>query len=288
VAYAGLIIISKAALTTGMSYFVLVVYRHVIATVVLGPLAYFLERKTRPSITLYSFFMIFLLALCGTTIQQNLYFAGLKCTSTTFGSALGNAIPAITFLMAVCLRLEKARIKTLAGQAKVLGTMICMIGALVVTLYKGPIIPMFGSFHVHGKLHSHETHNLNKDWIKGALLMMTSYTAWCAWFIFQAKITKIYPAQISLITLMCFSASLQSTVIAFIFERNLAVWALGWNLQLLTVVYAGIVISGAGYCLQMWCINKKGPVFAAMFNPVVLVIVAILSSILLGERLYLG
>ena len=43
-AYAGLNIISKAALINGMSHFVFVVYRHLIATIFLSPLAYFLER----------------------------------------------------------------------------------------------------------------------------------------------------------------------------------------------------------------------------------------------------
>ncbi|KAH9316966.1 hypothetical protein KI387_018735, partial [Taxus chinensis] len=288
VAYAGLLLISKAALTTGMSYFVLVVYRHVIATVVLGPLAYFLERRSRPSITIYSFSMISLLALCGTTIQQNMFFAGIKYTSPIFASAVGNTLPGMTFLMAVLLRMEKARIKTVAGKSKVLGTMICISGALVVTLYKGPAIPMLFFPPVHMKLHPHQHHNLNKDWIKGSILLSTSQIARCTWIIFQAKITKIYPAQMSLVALMCFSASLQSVVVGFIFERNPAAWALGWNLQLFTVIYTGIVISGAVYCLQMWSINKRGPVFVAMFSPVTLMVVAVLSPILLDERLHLG
>ncbi|XP_057830225.2 WAT1-related protein At5g07050 isoform X2 [Cryptomeria japonica] len=229
--------------------------------------------------------MIFLLALCGTTIQQNLYLAGLKYASPTFGSALGNVIPAMTFVMAVLFRLEKVRIKTRAGQAKVLGTLICTIGALVMTVYKGSVIPKLWSPPIHQKHHLNKVH---EDWIKGSILMMTSYIAWCTWFILQAKIIKFYPAQMSLITLMCFAASLQSGVAALIFERKLSAWALGWNLQLLTVVYAGIVISVLAYCMQMWCIGKKGPVFVAMFSPVVLLIVAILSPAVLDEQLYSG
>ena len=45
--YAGMHIITKISLNNGMSHFVLVVYRHIVATVVLAPLAYFLERCYR-------------------------------------------------------------------------------------------------------------------------------------------------------------------------------------------------------------------------------------------------
>ena len=42
--YAGMNIITKVSLNRGMNHFVLVVYRHVAATIVLAPFAFFLER----------------------------------------------------------------------------------------------------------------------------------------------------------------------------------------------------------------------------------------------------
>ena len=42
--YAGMNIITKVSLNQGMSHYVLVVYRHVIATLVIAPFALFLER----------------------------------------------------------------------------------------------------------------------------------------------------------------------------------------------------------------------------------------------------
>ena len=41
----------------------------------------------------------------GTTIHQNVYYAGLEYTSPTVASALGSVIPALTFTLAVLLRL---------------------------------------------------------------------------------------------------------------------------------------------------------------------------------------
>ncbi|CAA2966721.1 WAT1-related At1g43650-like isoform X1 [Olea europaea subsp. europaea] len=54
------------------------------------------------------------------------------------------------------------------------------------------------------------------------------------------------------------------------------------------IILQGVVISALVYWLQTWCISKKGRVFAAMFSPLILVIVGIFSAIVFAERLYLG
>ncbi|KAL5833239.1 hypothetical protein ACOSQ3_016913 [Xanthoceras sorbifolium] len=99
---------------------------------------------------------------------------------------------------------------------------------------------------------------------------------------------KVYPARLSLNTLTCFVAALQSSVLALFFARDPNLWKLEWNVQLLTIIYCGVVLSALMYYLQTWCISKKGLVFAAMFTPLLLVIVAILSVFAFAERLLLG
>lgn len=37
-----------------------------------------------------------------------------------------------------------------------------------------------------------------------------------------------------------------------------------------------------------WCVKKRGPLFVSVFSPLMLLMVAVLSSLLLGERLHLG
>lgn len=53
-------------------------------------------------------------------------------------------------------------------------------------------------------------------------------------------------------------------------------------------VEQGIVISGIVIFIQLWCTEKKGPVFVTMFNPLSTLLVAILAYFALGEKLYLG
>ena len=48
------------------------------------------------------------------------------------------------------------------------------------------------------------------------------------------------------------------------------------------------MISGLVYYLQTWCISKRGPVFAAMFTPLLVIFVGIFSAVAFAERLHLS
>jgi hypothetical protein len=37
-----------------------------------------------------------------------------------------------------------------------------------------------------------------------------------------------------------------------------------------------------------WCVKQRGPLFVSVFSPLMLLMVAVLSSLLLGEKLHLG
>lgn len=48
------------------------------------------------------------------------------------------------------------------------------------------------------------------------------------------------------------------------------------------------MVTGVGFYLQTWVIEKKGPVFLAMSMPLALIITIISSAIVLGEIISLG
>lgn len=285
--FAGMNIITKIAFNQGMSHFVLVVYRHAVATLVLLPFAFILERKTRPILTFRVFCEIFFSALFGATLNQNFYYAALGYTSATFACAMSNMVPALTFVMAIPFGLERLGIRSFAGQAKVLGTIICIGGAMLMTFYKGIAIRLWPSaFHLkQGNARTHTSENFTK----GAMFLVANCISWAIWYIIQAKMTKRYSAKYSSTALMCFLATIQSAIITLIFERDHpSVWVIGWDIKLLTAVYSGIVASGMAFCVMSWCINRKGPLFVTMFSPLLLIIVAVMSSIILDEKLHLG
>jgi drug/metabolite transporter (DMT)-like permease len=49
-----------------------------------------------------------------------------------------------------------------------------------------------------------------------------------------------------------------------------------------------VVASGIAFAVQIWCIDRGGPVFVAVYQPVQTLVVAIMASIALGEEFYLG
>ncbi|MQL93442.1 hypothetical protein Taro_026090 [Colocasia esculenta] len=290
--YAGMNIITKVSLNRGMSHYVLVVYRHAFATLSIAPFALILERKVRPKMTFPIFLQIFVLAALGPVIDQNFYYAGLKFTSPTFSCAMSNILPAMTFVMAVVCRMEKVDIKKVRCQAKVIGTLVTVAGAMLMTLYKGPIMEMVWSknkeIHSAAAPSAADQSAADKDWVKGSIFLIIATVAWAALFIIQAFTLKRYTAQLSLTTLICFVGTLQAIAVTFVMEHKPSVWTIGFDMNLLAAAYAGIVTSSIAYYVQGLVINERGPVFASAFSPLMMIIVAIMGSFILAEKIYMG
>ncbi|CAM8999672.1 unnamed protein product [Rhodiola kirilowii] len=284
--YAGMYVISLVSFKHGLSHFVLPVYRHAVATVVMAPFALILERKTRPKMTLPIFLRIVVLAFLEPVLDQNLYYLGMKYTSATFASATVNILPAITFILAIIFRLEMVNIRKLPSQAKVIGTCITVTGAMVMTLYKGPVINFITS---HGGSHGSSTDaSEDQHWVSGTIMLIAACCGWASFFILQSFTLKLYPAELSLSALICSIGMLEGAVVAFIMERDMSGWAVGWDSRLLAPVYAGIVCSGIAYYVQGKVINERGPVFVTSFSPLCMIITAALGAIILSEQVHLG
>ncbi|CAF1788965.1 unnamed protein product [Brassica oleracea var. botrytis] len=292
--YAGMNIITKISLNTGMSHYVLVVYRHAIATAVIAPFAFFFESKAQPKITFTIFMQLFILGLLGLpVIDQNFYYMGLKYTSPTFSCAMSNMLPAMTFILAVLFRMEMLDVKKLWCQAKIAGTVVTVAGAMLMTIYKGPIVELFWTKYMHLQ-HANDTtpssnSNDNKDFLKGSILLIFATLAWASLFVLQAKILKTYSKhQLTLTTLVCFIGTLQAVAVTFVMEHNPSAWRIGWDMNLLAAAYSGIVASSISYYVQGIVMKKRGPVFATAFSPLMMVIVAIMGSFILAEKIFLG
>lgn len=293
--YAGMNIVTKVSLNGGLSHYALVTYRNAIATAVIAPFALLLERKVRPKMTFPIFMQIFVLGLLGPVIDQNFYYAGLRLTSPTFSCAISNMLPAMTFVMAIVFRMEKVDIKKLRCQAKVVGTLITVAGAMLMILYKGHVINLFWSGHIR-PAHASSTAAattasdaaVDEGWVQGSILLIFATLAWAAFFILQSITMRKYPAQLSLTCLVCFLGTLQSGAVTFVMEHRPSVWTIGWDMNLFATAYAGIISSGVAYYVQGLVMEKKGPVFVTAFGPVMMIIVAFMSSFILAEKFYIG
>ncbi|XP_059309054.1 WAT1-related protein At2g39510-like [Lycium ferocissimum] len=276
--YAGSAIIAKTALNNGMSHYTFAVYRNVFAAVIFAPFAALLERKIRPKMTLSIFWKIMLLGLLEPVLDQNLYYAGMKYTTATFATAMCNVLPAITFLLAWILRLENVNIWKVPSQAKIVGTIVTLGGATIMSLVGGPTIGLPWTKHHVTSTNVVSPAELNP--VKGALFIAAGCFSWACFYNLQAITLKKYPAGLSLTCLICVAGALQGTALTLVVQRgNSAIWSLHWgSSKFVASVYLGIVNSGIGYYVLGLIMNVKGPVFVTAFNPLNMVIVAILGS----------
>ncbi|GER35513.1 nodulin MtN21 /EamA-like transporter family protein [Striga asiatica] len=286
--YAGFHVVSRAALNMGISKIVFPVYRNILAFLLLLPFAYFLEKKERPPISWSLAIHFFLLAIVGITANQGFYLLGLDHTSPTFASAIQNSVPAIT--------IEKVRLDRKDGISKVAGTLLCVAGASVITLYKGPTIyspaprlQLAAALQMPARLQGLGVEaSSGKSWTLGCIFLIGHCLSWSGWLVLQAPVLKKYPARLSFTSYQCFFGIIQFLVIAAFVERDAQAWLVHSGAELFSVFYAGVVASGIAFAVQIWCIDRGGPVFVAVYQPVQTLVVAVMTSVILGEEFYLG
>ncbi|ESW13056.1 hypothetical protein PHAVU_008G164100 [Phaseolus vulgaris] len=286
---AGMYLITMDALNKGMSHYVYVVYRNVIATVALGPFAFFLERKVRPKMTVRIFSEIMAVAFVEIILDQCFTFLGMKYTSASFASAVMNSVPSITFVLAIIFRLERMNIKEVGCLAKMSGTMVTLGGAFLMALYKGPILRIAGSSATHVDQPENVNDPSGHHWLLGACFLLIGCAGFAAFYILQAITLRKYPAEMSLATWICFLGALQSGAVTIFMEPNTPhAWSLAWDSRLVAYTYSGIVTSAIQFYVQGMVIKTTGPVFVTAFNPLRMIIVTALACIVLSEKLHLG
>ncbi|XP_015163053.1 WAT1-related protein At1g09380-like [Solanum tuberosum] len=283
--FAGMIIISKLVMDGGMNPFVQSAYRPIFATISIAPFAFYFERKNESKLTVSVLFQIFLCSIFGITANQYAWFIGLTNSTPTIASAIDNLIPAFTFIIAVPLGIEKLGLRSIAGQAKFWGTIVCVGGAMLLSLYHGKVV--IGQLGFHWKFAENTGKDVNSNFFLGPFLLIVCSLTYAIWLIIQTKVNEKYAAPYTCITLMCLMASVESVIIGFCIVPKLSEWALN-PIRAISVVYNGAVSTSLVFFLSSWCIEKKGPLYVSMFNPLLLVISAFLSWTLLREKLYLG
>ncbi|XP_072995185.1 WAT1-related protein At3g30340-like [Typha latifolia] len=291
VTFAVMNILCKKAIDDGMNRLVLITLRQLVAMLFMAPIAYFRERKTRPKLTAEILVYIFFSALLGAALTQYLFFLGLQYTSATFACAFLNMTPVFTFLIALPLRLERLDLKAKAGIAKVIGTLVCLFGAMLLTLYQGVALTNTSTHELQAQHQATSTPPADpstKKWIFGSIALLAACFCWSLWFLIQSIIGKKYPALYSSTALIFFFSFLQAGTMSLATEQGISSWVLRSKVEIVTVLFAGVMGSGLGFLGMSWCVEKRGPLFTAAFTPLVQIIVAGIDVTILHERLYLG
>ncbi|XP_059628902.1 WAT1-related protein At5g64700-like [Cornus florida] len=280
----GLQLLSRIILSEGTFVFALMAYRNVVGAVSVAPFALLWERGKAKEMRWSVLFWLFMNALTGVQMAMGLFYYGLKDTTATYAVNFLNLIPVATFVFSTIIGVEKLGLHRRAGKVKTLGAILCLGGALIISLYKGK------TFHIgHHGVHQHLiTRTTKPNWTRGTLFLVASVLSYATWFIVQVKLFKVFPYKYWATLFTCIIASIQSVVIGLCLDRKEAAWKLGWNLQLITIFYSGVLATALTFCLLSWAIANRGPTYPSMFNPLSLIFVAIIETLFMGQDITVG
>jgi len=281
----GMVLLSKAAIGGGMFVLVLLAYRGIFGAVIILPLALLLERGKWKEMDWRAAGWIFLNAFIGYAVPMSIYFYGLRDTTASYAIIFLNMIPLTTFILSLLLRMEALHIRTMAGSLKVAGVLVSVGGTMIISLYKGEILHLWNPI-LH--LRSEEHVGVARHQLRGTFLLAGSTFMFACWYLIQSKILKVYPYKYWSSMATCLVGGFQTALAGVIVRRDVNAWKIGWDINLLTIVYSGALATAGKYSLNSWAVAKKGPSYPPMFMPLSVVFTVVLGSIFLGDDITVG
>ncbi|KAG4911524.1 WAT1-related protein [Glycine max] len=287
----GTLTLFKAATLQGMNNHVFLAYAYALATIILIPITFFSRRSRVVPVPPLSFSIVSKIVLLGVigSSSQVLGYAGISYSSPALASSIGNLVPAFTFILAVICRMEKLAAKSRSSQAKVIGSIISIAGAFVLTFYKGPSII---NALTHLPLLLQQPINFLKSedesWAIAGILLIADYFLASVWYIVQVDILKVFPDELTTVFFYNVTATILSTTVGFFAVPNASAWKIGLDISLISIVCSGIFGKLMSNVVYAWALYLKGPVYVTSFKPLQIVIAVAMGVMFLDDSLYIG
>lgn len=286
--YASYGLLMNYLLSLGLNPLVLVIYASLATSFILAPFAIFFEKELWPKklnpMLLVQFMLI---SVGGVTVFQGFMLMGIKNTSPAIASAMPNLAPGFIFIIAWCFKLEKVNLKCTYSRAKILGTLVCLIGALSMSLLQGSSSTMPPPT-TQQSLSVQNTISNDKR-IVGVMYLLSAIFVLSCTMVLQATTMVEFPAPISLCVITSLMGSIISGVVHVIQEGNLSTGLPSMTVEaLIAYNLVGGVVNGITLSFQTWSMKKRGPVLVSMFSPLGTLCSVILTALTLGEAVTLG
>ncbi|XP_019187326.1 PREDICTED: WAT1-related protein At5g40240-like [Ipomoea nil] len=285
--------IAKAALNSGLSSLIFVLYYNFLGALLLLP-GFFIQRHRRNPlpITLSILSRCFILGLLGTCLVIGLGFQGLNYSSPTLAAGISNLMPGFTFVLAMIFRMEKFEVKRRTWQAKSVGTLVSIIGASIMTLYQGPTILGSSSSSSSSTLPSYLPHQSllshSSKWVLGGVMLLAACFFASGWNILQTATLKEYPEQMTVVFFTTCFGSIQWAIVSVLVERKVDAWKVQPGIGMAAIVVSAVLEPLCCKNITTFCLDTKGPLYVAMFKPLGIVIAATINLVFLADALHLG
>ncbi|XP_004508915.1 WAT1-related protein At5g47470-like [Cicer arietinum] len=285
--YAGNAMLMSYIMSLGLTSFTIVIFSSFATFLILFPFVLYYERSKWPkkfSFKLFSQFL--LLALGGVTVFQSLFLKGINLTSPAMGTAMPNLAPGFIFVIAWMFRLEKVDLSCTYSRVKIIGTLLCVLGAFTMSLMQSISAPAsVKEKNIHLSIPPPPSVIMfDRDKIIGCLYLLASILVLSSTVVLQAFTLGEFPAPMSVCAITSFLGGFITAAAQLLEYHKINT---GWPLVSVGDMIGYSLLSGAvtGICLSFsaWALEKRGPVFVSMFSPVGTVCSVIFSIVTLGD-----
>lgn len=132
---------------------------------------------------------------------------------------------------------EALNLKSKTGMAKLVGTLVSLGGAMVLSLYRGVAL-------THAAPPHHRQHQAQQDsvshakWTLGTVAILGNCVCLSCWFLLHGRLARKYPHVYSCNSLVSGLSFLQVAVVGLCTQRSITPWIINSKFQILTVLYA--------------------------------------------------
>ncbi|ESW27657.1 hypothetical protein PHAVU_003G221100 [Phaseolus vulgaris] len=277
--YAGNALLFSYLMSLGLESLTIVAFTSFATFLILLPFAFYYERFRWPTKVGFKLVtQLLFLSLGGVTLFQSIFLKGIKLTSPAMGTAMPNLAPGFIFVIAWIFRLEKVNLSCTYSRVKIVGTLLCVLGALTLSIMQSLSVPPNSS--KVGTIQSPSPPpnvTFDRQKLIGCLYLLVAILILSTNIVLQAFTLGDFPAPMSLCSITCFLGTFMTVAVQLIEDHE---FKTGWPL-------AGVV---NGICLSVncWALERRGPVLVSMFSPIGTVSSVIFSVVTLGQTINTG
>lgn len=285
--YAGNSVLLSYLMSIGLNPLTIVIFIASATFIFLAPFAVIFERNNWPKKLSFKLMLqLVLISFGGVTLFQTLLLEGIKLTSPAMASAMPNLAPGLIFIIAWCFRLERIKLSCLYSKVKILGTLLCVVGAITMSILQSTItIPAAKQLTNSAP----PIVLLNKEKIIGCLYLMVAVFILSSNVVLQATALGELPAPMSLSAVTSFIGVFTTAAVQLLQNQNLETdWSIVSIKDLIGYSVFGGIVSGISLSFNGWAMKKRGPVLVSIFSPIGTVISVILSVFTLGDTIPIG